>query len=197
MHVQVPGEVASMREGGGSAKSGTSCLPFLSQGWGNVGAAAGFYLAQMGVRVVAIIDRDNGVMKPEGFTLDEVTQMLISRNGMLLNCPNMVPYDEIMDKAWDIGADIFVPCAASRIVEQQHVERLMAKGLEVCLPLTLLLAVQKVQVLGVTRWFRDRAARAGIRVPAQASAWHIGGVSAVSAPSARPFEGTGLGPSPQ
>ncbi len=62
---------ASM-EGGGYANS-VACLPFFlvppsndqslyaSQGWGNVGAAAGFYLALSGVKVVAIIDQVGGV----------------------------------------------------------------------------------------------------------------------------------------
>jgi glutamate dehydrogenase/leucine dehydrogenase len=35
------------------------------QGWGNVGAAAGFYLSKMGVKIVGIISREGGLMKEE------------------------------------------------------------------------------------------------------------------------------------
>ena len=39
----------------------------IVQGFGNVGSAAAFYLAQMGAKVVGIIDRDGGIMKDEGY----------------------------------------------------------------------------------------------------------------------------------
>jgi glutamate dehydrogenase/leucine dehydrogenase len=40
----------------------------IVQGFGNVAAAA-FYLAEMGAKVIGIIDRDGGLINENGFTL--------------------------------------------------------------------------------------------------------------------------------
>ncbi len=40
----------------------------IVQGFGNVGSAAAFYLAQMGAKIVGIIDRVGGVINEDGFT---------------------------------------------------------------------------------------------------------------------------------
>jgi len=42
------------------------------QGFGNVGSAAAYYLAQMGAKVVGIIDRAGGVINEEGFSFEEI-----------------------------------------------------------------------------------------------------------------------------
>ena len=39
----------------------------IVQGFGNVGSAAAFYLAQMGAKVVGIIDRDGGIINENGY----------------------------------------------------------------------------------------------------------------------------------
>eukprot|EP01010_Urceolus_cornutus_P004612 NODE_739_length_1381_cov_272.389640_g469_i3.p1 GENE.NODE_739_length_1381_cov_272.389640_g469_i3~~NODE_739_length_1381_cov_272.389640_g469_i3.p1 ORF type:complete len:443 (+),score=97.18 NODE_739_length_1381_cov_272.389640_g469_i3:62-1330(+) len=102
----------------------------IIQGWGNVGAAAGFYLSQQGVKIIGIIDRNGGVINPSGFSSDEVAQMMITRVGNSLNVPDMIPFDEMNDKIWDLGADIFIPSASSRLVERTQVERLVKGGLQ-------------------------------------------------------------------
>ena len=101
------------------------------QGWGNVGAAAGFYLAQMGVKIVGIIDRDGGVMNEEGFTLDEIRNFFIGRNGNKLVAENMIPFAEINERIWDMNFEIFAPCAASRLITKDQVDRMIASQLEV------------------------------------------------------------------
>ncbi len=103
----------------------------IVQGWGNVGAAAGFYLAQMGAKVVAIIDRLGGVIKKEGFSFDEITNLYLERNGNQLNSPELIPYEEMNEKVWTIGAEIFIPAAASRIVQDAQVKSMISAGLEV------------------------------------------------------------------
>jgi glutamate dehydrogenase/leucine dehydrogenase len=40
----------------------------IVQGFGNVGSAAAFYLAEMGAKI-GIIDRDGGLINENGFTL--------------------------------------------------------------------------------------------------------------------------------
>lgn len=103
----------------------------IVQGWGNVGAAAGYYLAQMGSKVVAIIDRLGGVMNEKGFSLEEITELYLTRNGNQLNTPSMIPFEEINKKVWEMGAEIFIPAAASRIVQQDQVKKMIANKLEV------------------------------------------------------------------
>lgn len=101
------------------------------QGWGNVAAAAAFYLSQMGVKIVGIIDRAGGVMNAEGFTHEEITHLFITRDGNQLSTPDMIPFNEINEKIWDLNFEIFIPAAASRLITKDQVERMIASDLEV------------------------------------------------------------------
>ncbi|MFT7351857.1 MAG: glutamate dehydrogenase/leucine dehydrogenase [Flavobacterium sp.] len=101
------------------------------QGFGNVGSAAAYYLAEMGAKVVGIIDRDGGVLNEEGFSYEEIKQLFINKNGNQLVADNMIPFNEINNKIWSIGAEIFAPCAASRLVTQDQIDKLMQNGIEV------------------------------------------------------------------
>ena len=103
----------------------------IVQGFGNVGSAAAFYLAEMGAKIVGIIDRDGGVLNKEGFSYDEIKQLFIHKNGNQLVAENIIPFDEINYKIWSIGAEIFAPCAASRLVNQDQIDKLIQNGLEV------------------------------------------------------------------
>lgn len=60
----------------------------LVQGWGNVGSAAAYYLAQKGAIVVGIIDRVGGLIQTEGFTFEQIRDLFISKNGNELNAPD-------------------------------------------------------------------------------------------------------------
>ena len=103
----------------------------IVQGFGNVGSAAAFYLAEMGAKVVGIIDRDGGVINENGFTFEEITTLFRNKNGNTLVADNMIPFAEINEKIWSIGAEIFAPCAASRLVTKAQVDSMVAAGLEV------------------------------------------------------------------
>ena len=103
----------------------------IVQGWGNVGAAAGYYMAQLGAKVVGIIDRAGGLIREEGFSLEEIREMFINRQGNALNMPGMLSFEEVNNRIWDIGAEVFLPCAASRLVTQDQVSRLHKSGTEV------------------------------------------------------------------
>lgn len=102
----------------------------IVQGWGNVGSAAAYYLAQAGARIVGIIDRDGGLLNPDGFTAEEVHALFLGKSGNGLRAADLLPFDEVNDRIWDLGAEIFLPCAASRLVTFDQVERLRAGGLE-------------------------------------------------------------------
>lgn len=103
----------------------------IVQGFGNVGSAAAFYLAEMGAKVIGIIDRDGGIINEEGFTFDEIKMLFLNKDGNKLVAQNMIPFAEINDKIWKIGAQIFTPCAASRLVTKEQVDNLINNGLEV------------------------------------------------------------------
>ncbi|MFD1872662.1 Glu/Leu/Phe/Val dehydrogenase dimerization domain-containing protein [Hymenobacter bucti] len=103
----------------------------LIQGWGNVGAAAAYYLAQQGARIVGIIDRAGGLLRPEGLRLEEVRDLFLTRSGNALAAPDLLSFEEVNARIWHLGAEIFVPAAASRLVTQPQVEALVASGLEV------------------------------------------------------------------
>jgi glutamate dehydrogenase/leucine dehydrogenase len=101
------------------------------QGWGNVGSAAAFYLAQYGAKVVGIIDRVGGLINEEGFSFEEIKDLFLNKNGNELNAPNMLSFDDVNAKIWDIKSDVFLPCAASRLVTKDQIERMIESGLEV------------------------------------------------------------------
>jgi len=103
----------------------------IVQGWGNVGSAAAFYLAQYGAKIVGIIDRVGGLINENGFTFEEIKDLFLNKNGNELNEPNMLSFDEVNQKIWDIKAEVFLPCAASRLITQNQVERMINSGLEV------------------------------------------------------------------
>ncbi len=103
----------------------------IVQGWGNVGSAAAFYLAQHGAKVVGIIDRVGGLIKEEGFTLEEIRTLFLEKNGNQLNAPDMLSYDEVNKRIWDVKADVFIPCAGSRMITQDQVTRMINGGVQV------------------------------------------------------------------
>lgn len=103
----------------------------IIQGWGNVGAAAAFYMAQAGAKVVGIIDRAGGLMKEEGFSFEEITELFLQKNGNTLVADSIIPFDELNAKIWSMGAEIFLPCAASRLITQDQADKMIANGLEV------------------------------------------------------------------
>ena len=103
----------------------------IVQGFGNVGSAAAFYLAEMGAKVVGIIDRDGGVINENGFSFEEIRDLFLKKDGNKLVADNMIPFEEINAKIWSIGAEVFAPCAASRLVTKEQVDSMIASGLEV------------------------------------------------------------------
>jgi glutamate dehydrogenase/leucine dehydrogenase len=103
----------------------------IIQGWGNVGAAAAYYLSLYGVMIVGIIDRNGGLINNTGFTKDEIKELFLNKQGNTLVHPDMLSYEEVNAKIWDIGAEIFVPAAASRLLTKEQVDRMVEGELEV------------------------------------------------------------------
>lgn len=103
----------------------------IVQGWGNVAAAAGYYLSREGARIVGIVDRHGGALVPGGLSHDEVSKLFMDKNGNTLRAQDMLSFEEVDQRVWDMGAEIFLPCAASRLVTKDQVDRMSANGLEV------------------------------------------------------------------
>lgn len=103
----------------------------IVQGWGNVAAAAGYYLSREGARIVGIIDRVGGSISADGLSADEVRTLFVEKDGNALRMPGMLSFEEVNQRIWDIGADVFLPCAASRLVTQDQVDRMAKAGLQV------------------------------------------------------------------
>ena len=104
------------------------------QGFGNVGSAAAFYLTQLGAKVVGIIDRDGGLINEEGFSMDQMTNLFLTKDGNKLVAENMIPFDTINQSIWSLSAEIFVPAAASRLVSRDQITQMISSGLEVISP---------------------------------------------------------------
>lgn len=107
----------------------------IIQGWGNVSAAAAFYLAKHGVKIIGIIDRNGGLISKEGLGEEEVRELFINRKGNELNHEALgdrsLPFEEVNEKIWSLGAEIFVPGAGSRLVTKEQVDQLIDGQCEV------------------------------------------------------------------
>jgi glutamate dehydrogenase/leucine dehydrogenase len=60
-----------------------------------------------------------------------VMHLLSSRTGNFLVADGLMSFDEVNERIWSVGAEVFVPAAASRLVTKDYVEQLIAHGLEV------------------------------------------------------------------
>ena len=103
----------------------------IVQGWGNVGSAGAFYLAQSGAKIVGIIDRVGGLINAEGYSYQEIIDLFNNKNGNKLRADKMLSYDDVNAKIWDLKAEIFIPCAGSRMITQDQVDRMKSSGMEV------------------------------------------------------------------
>jgi len=103
----------------------------IIQGFGNVGAAAAYYLSQMGAKVVGIIDIVGGLIKEDGFSFEEIRDLFLAKTGNTLVSKNLISFEEINKKIWSLETEIFAPCAASRLVTNEQIDELINSGLEV------------------------------------------------------------------
>jgi len=101
------------------------------QGFGNVGAAAAYYLAQMGAKIVGIIDIVGGLINEEGFSFEEIKTLYLNKDGNSLAAKNLIPFAEMNERIWNLETEIFAPCAASRLITQSQIDQMIDTGLEV------------------------------------------------------------------
>ena len=103
----------------------------IIQGWGNVAGAAAYYLAQAGAIIVGIIDKAGGIVKSEGYSFEEIKSLLENRSSNFLEAENILSFEQVNEKVWNVGAEIFVPAAASRLITQTQLDSMIDNGLEV------------------------------------------------------------------
>jgi glutamate dehydrogenase/leucine dehydrogenase len=103
----------------------------IIQGWGNVAGAAAYYLAQAGAIIVGIIDKSGGLVKAQGYSFEEIKSLLENRSSNFLETDNMLSFEQANEKIWNVGAEIFVPAAASRLLTQTQLDSMIDNGLEV------------------------------------------------------------------
>jgi len=103
----------------------------IVQGWGNVGSSAAYYLAQKGALIVGIIDRFGGLIHTDGYSFDEIKDLFLNKQGTALSHPNLLSYDDVNAQIWDTQADIFIPCAGSRMITEEQLNRMLKAGVSV------------------------------------------------------------------
>ncbi|RED44635.1 Glu/Leu/Phe/Val dehydrogenase dimerization domain-containing protein [Seonamhaeicola aphaedonensis] len=101
------------------------------QGFGNVGAAAAFYLSQMGAKIVGIIDIAGAAINEDGFTFNDISHFFLNKKGNTLAVENLIPFEEANEIIWSLNTEIFAPCAASRLITIHQIDEMIDSGLEV------------------------------------------------------------------
>ncbi|MFL2582662.1 MAG: Glu/Leu/Phe/Val dehydrogenase dimerization domain-containing protein [Flavobacteriales bacterium] len=110
------------KNGFGSDKS------VLIQGWGNVGASAGFFLSKAGFKIKGIMDKEGYVLSNEGFTTEAVKDLFLNKENNILNSKEKVFDDKT--NFWNHKSDVFLPCAGSRLVSRSNLDNLIKNGCE-------------------------------------------------------------------
>jgi len=100
----------------------------LIQGWGNVGASAGFFLSKAGFRIKGIMDKEGFVLSNDGFTQEEIVRLFLSKENNTLSSKEKL-FDDF-SVFWNHGSDIFLPCAGSRLVSKSNLDNLIKNGCE-------------------------------------------------------------------
>ncbi len=101
------------------------------QGFGNVGAAAAYFLAQQGVKITAIIDITGVLIDENGLSFEAVKELFLNRKNNKLTHPDLIPFETAQTAFWKTKADIFIPAAGSRFVDEDNLEAMLKAGVEV------------------------------------------------------------------
>ena len=104
----------------------------LLEGFGNVGAAAGLYLARSGARIVAIQDARSTLIDAAGLDGDGVEDLLRRRTDKLLPAGDARVYTGLeRSRFWNVPADVFVCAAISESITADTLTDLERSGVSV------------------------------------------------------------------
>jgi len=100
------------------------------QGWGNVGAAAGWYLSQAGASLVLIQDKEGFVLNPNGFECETVRDFMNQKINHTIQSDQKHAASKLDEELAKLKIDIFIPAAASKLVAKSSYECMKRNGLE-------------------------------------------------------------------
>jgi glutamate dehydrogenase/leucine dehydrogenase len=103
----------------------------IIQGFGNVGAATAFFLAQQGVKITGIIDVTGALIKEDGFDFEEIKELFLQRKDNKLTHPDLIPFDKAKEIFFHTKTDIFIPAAGSRLIGEQDLDNMIKAGVQV------------------------------------------------------------------
>jgi glutamate dehydrogenase/leucine dehydrogenase len=101
------------------------------EGFGNVGAAAGLYLARAGARLVAISDAEKTLLDPDGLDAREVERFMAEGPDRLLPDDSRCARGAGRDAFFQAPADVLVCAAISGTLTEDRLDQLSAAGVEV------------------------------------------------------------------
>src|SRR3989344_5412124 len=93
-------------------------------GFGNVGTFAARFLAELGVRVVAISDSSGTIYNPEGLDVKSIIEIK-SEGKPVTN--HKKAQNLHRDKIYEIKVDIMIPSAGSDVINQKNYKKVKAK----------------------------------------------------------------------
>ncbi len=70
-------------------------------------------------------------MNPVGYSQEDIRELFIKRQGNKLQADGMLDFEKIDKVIWDEPFEIFIPAAASRLIQKDHVDRMIRSNLEV------------------------------------------------------------------
>ncbi|HUG39169.1 MAG TPA: Glu/Leu/Phe/Val dehydrogenase dimerization domain-containing protein [Longimicrobiales bacterium] len=103
----------------------------LLEGFGNVGAAAGLYLARAGARLAAVSDAEKVLVDKAGLDAAAVERLMVDGPDRLLPDDPRCRRDDRRDVFYDTPADVFVCAASSGTITEETLDRLAAAGVQV------------------------------------------------------------------
>jgi len=98
------------------------------EGFGNVGGSAALYFARAGAKVVSLVDGQRAAVRPDGFTCDDIEDLLRRRDGGLIPDNPWTTDASERSSGYQVKSDIFVPAAISGSVDDQRLHDLDAAG---------------------------------------------------------------------
>ena len=81
--------------------------------------------------VIALLTGFRRSYNERGFSLEEIKKLFQQKEGNKLVAGSMQPFSVVNEKIWTVGAEIFIPGAASKLVTKPQVESLIENDLEV------------------------------------------------------------------
>lgn len=100
------------------------------QGWGNVGAAAGWYLSEAGAKLVFIQDKEGFIINQEGFDRDSVRDFMNEKINHTIQSNQKQPATNLDQELEKLQLDLFIPAAASKLVAESSYDIMKRNGLE-------------------------------------------------------------------